>query len=351
MLPNLTPLRFFLALMVIVFHVPQFFKNRGLAYFDGLPIFHKGTEAVYVFFVLSGFLIIRLLFIEKEVKGGISIKNFYMRRVLRIFPLYYLVLILGVLYYHLVLPMVGFEFDNDYSLTNALFFFVFFLPNVAGYLYHPGGALEILWSIGIEEQFYIVVAPVLFFIKKKHIIPFLVIFTVGYSLFYAYSGFEFLSQFKLLYFYFSMGGLLAVLHYKYHIADRLSKTLKWIIIILFLIYFNIDVSLPVFWIHTINMLLFGGTILALSAKPPFEITNKYIHYLGTISYGIYMYHALAMQCIGLLFLIINKYYALNNVLIVAVVSNLLVIIVTVIMAHISYKYFEAPILKLKRNYK
>ena len=89
-IPNLTSLRFLLALLVVIFHIPLFFSNRELPFYNDLPIFNKGTEAVYMFFSLSGFLIIKQLFEEKKLTGTINLKSFYMRRVLRIFPLYYL---------------------------------------------------------------------------------------------------------------------------------------------------------------------------------------------------------------------------------------------------------------------
>src|SRR5690606_15215682 len=102
-LPNLDPLRFFLASIVLLFHLPQLSHNQGLPYFDGLPIYQRGIEAVYVFFVLSGFLIIRLIY-RAKIRGAFSIRDFYIRRILRIFPLYYLILGFGLFFYNVVLP-------------------------------------------------------------------------------------------------------------------------------------------------------------------------------------------------------------------------------------------------------
>ena len=104
----------------MLFHIPQFFRNRNLPFYDDMPIFHKGTEAVYVFFALSGFLIIRLLYREREKNGTISIKSFYMRRILRIYPLYFLILIVGFLYYNVILSYMGIPYENDYNLVNAV---------------------------------------------------------------------------------------------------------------------------------------------------------------------------------------------------------------------------------------
>jgi peptidoglycan/LPS O-acetylase OafA/YrhL len=67
-LPNLTAIRFFLALFVVLYHLPQYCKNRCFPFYNNLPVFFKGEEAVFMFFSLSGFLIIRGLIIEKKKK-------------------------------------------------------------------------------------------------------------------------------------------------------------------------------------------------------------------------------------------------------------------------------------------
>lgn len=89
-IPNITSLRFILAMLVVIFHISEFFQKRGFPYYNNLAVFHKGSEAVYGFFALSGFLIIKQLYKEKKATGTIALKAFYTRRMLRIFPLYYL---------------------------------------------------------------------------------------------------------------------------------------------------------------------------------------------------------------------------------------------------------------------
>ena len=119
-----------------------------------------------MFFVLSGFLIIRIIYSAK-LRHAFSIRNFYIRRVLRIFPLYYLIVAFGFLFYWIVLPFLNIPFENNYNFVEGVSLAIFFLPNVFAELYKPGGILEVLWSIGIEEQFYIIVAPLLFLIRKQ----------------------------------------------------------------------------------------------------------------------------------------------------------------------------------------
>ena len=95
--PNLNSIRFIAALLVIIHHIEQF-KSVFNIYPNQMnnPVIGSfGPLGVRLFFVLSGFLITYLLFAEKEVSGTISITKFYIRRALRIWPLYYLIVLLA----------------------------------------------------------------------------------------------------------------------------------------------------------------------------------------------------------------------------------------------------------------
>lgn len=182
-LPNLTGLRFILAFLVMIYHIPQFCMKRGFPYFDDFALFHKGQEAVYMFFSLSGFLIIGKLYSEKLATNTIDLKAFFVKRALRILPLYYLVLTFGFLYYWIILPYYGFSYENNYNLAKGIILSYTFFPNIFA-TYNPGGIIEILWSIGIEEQFYLIIAPLIFVIPFKYLTRFLILFTALYFLLY-----------------------------------------------------------------------------------------------------------------------------------------------------------------------
>jgi len=79
LIPNLNGLRALLAFIVVIFHIPQFCQNRGFPFFNSVAIFQKGNEAVYMFFSLSGFLIIRQLYMEKSTTNSINLINFFRR--------------------------------------------------------------------------------------------------------------------------------------------------------------------------------------------------------------------------------------------------------------------------------
>lgn len=115
---------------MVIYHIPQISATLELPFFDGLALFHRGPEAVLVFFSLSGYLIIGQLFKEKSTTGFINIKNFYVRRMLRLYPVYYLVLGFGLFFYKFLLPQLGIAYEADYSISELLGWNVFFLPNV-----------------------------------------------------------------------------------------------------------------------------------------------------------------------------------------------------------------------------
>lgn len=94
---NLDTFRAIAAIVVMIGHIELFRQNNwGDSLFNMVPSGHTG---VMMFFVISGFLITFLLTKEKEKYGTMSLKDFYLRRVLRIYPLYYLILLLSSLFF------------------------------------------------------------------------------------------------------------------------------------------------------------------------------------------------------------------------------------------------------------
>lgn len=352
-LPNLDPLRFFLASFVLLFHLPQLSHNQGLPYFDGLPIFHRGLEAVYMFFVLSGFLIIRLIY-RAKLRDAFSIKDFYVRRILRIFPLYYLVLGFGLLFYNVILPFLNIPFEINYTWKEAFFYNVFFLPNVFAKLYEPGGILEILWSIGIEEQFYLVIAPLLFFINVKWIFRVLSVLLLGYFILYWSDVFEFLRNYTFVFFYLFSGGIIAILEErkKLEFLKRFVFVPLAICIATFL-YFVTDWFLfePLWFRALVTCFLFAFFIHSLAFNNRgVEVKSKLLNHFGSISYGIYMFHAIVLNAVVFLFLKVQMLQNLNETLTIFLI-HLLTFAGTLLIAHLSYTYFELYFLKLKNKFR
>ena len=352
-LPNLDPLRFLLATFVLIFHIPQLCKNQGLPYFDDLPILQRGTEAVYMFFTLSGFLIIRIIYISK-MKGNFSIKNFYMRRILRIFPLYYLIVTFGFLFYQVVLPYLNIPFENNYVLSEGILLTVFFFPNVFSSLYHPGGILELLWSIGIEEQFYLFIAPLLYLVHRSKILLVLTGLLICYFAVYHLEYFWFLKKFSFVYFFIFSGGVIAILEEEAKL-DFLKKSVAIPIVIcaFTFLYFTTDILvISSLWIRNLfTSALFGLFVHTISFNNHnVESTSNWINYFGKISYGIYMFSAISMNIVVFVFLKMGFQSSLGDTLTILLI-NVLTLILTIIFAHISYTYFEKHFLNKKTRFR
>lgn len=340
-LPNLFVLRFVLSLMVLIYHLPITAQNLGLKLDSDLEISKKGVLAVYYFFSLSGFLIIRGLIYEIRNKQSIDIFGFYMRRILRIWPVYFLVIGIGCLLYWVILPIIGIPFETTYNKFYFFISYLFFIPNVFNELYKVGGILNVTWSIGIEEQFYLIfpLLLMLFRLKYKYLLGSL--FVLLLFLLLAFPQFYY---FKNYYFYFIGGGILAALE------NKLQQNFFWIKFIL-LSWFVLDFSTNWFMFsnkflfHSTHLLLTTGIIYALAFKPMFNIKNRLINYLGKISFGIYMYHMIIITPLLMAVKLINleNYFPvfwLNFLIYCSAIS------LTFVLSHLSYKYFESKFHKL-----
>jgi peptidoglycan/LPS O-acetylase OafA/YrhL len=145
-LAQLDGLRGVSILMVLTAHV----------YTPGWPHL-EGRYGVTVFFVLSGFLITRLLLREEQETGAIDLLSFYVRRAFRLFPLYYLVLAA----YCVLILGIGMRADGRQEFARDLLYYVVYLQEIPFFrdAAHSGGATSMpfghSWSLGIEEKFYL----------------------------------------------------------------------------------------------------------------------------------------------------------------------------------------------------
>lgn len=177
--PNLNGIRFIAAFLVIIHHIEQIKNLFGLESKWTNPAINLiGPLGVILFFVLSGFLITYLLLVEEKEMKGISIKSFYIRRILRIWPLYYLIIVLSFF----LIPQISFlnltgwsdHIYDDFFLKLVLF--VFFLPNLALVLFPPVAYASQTWSVGVEEQFYLIWPILIKNVKNKKRLLYTIIF-------------------------------------------------------------------------------------------------------------------------------------------------------------------------------
>lgn len=350
--PGLNGLRAIAALGVVISHLTMQLDKFNLHFHifgsrpDGSP---KGyllaTYGVTIFFVLSGFLITYLLQVEKD-KQPINIKNFYLRRVLRIWPLYYF-------YFFLCLVFIAI-YALGFNLT-SFFLYTFMCANIAGLLKISLPLLDHYWSIGVEEQFYLFWPFLIRKIKDK-LVPLLfalIILQLGLRVivwfFWPYS---FLANLSILMRFDCMmiGGLGAIFYKANNIQFMKIVDNKFTQLICFLILgllicnkFHINAVVDTFIISLMSVGLIVGQINIKNRL--ISLDTKVFDFLGKISYGIYIYHLLIIFLAHKFIFRITDDSFLNYVFV-----YLGIIALTILTAYISYEYFEKRFIKLKSRY-
>ena len=284
---GLNGIRAIAVLMVIVSH--RFPIDHFLRV---MPIGHFGVD---IFFVLSGFLISRILLngvmkIENKTTTAFQlIKSFIIRRSLRIFPIYYLLL--------LVLYLTGGIIGNSFR-ENFLWYF-FYASNYL--VYNEGkwfGCLAHLWSLAVEEQFYLVWPFfVLVFFRNRILILLLLTIVVGTVTPFFTDGITYVLTISCVN-AFGIGALLAYV--------ELMRP-QWQSVFVKTVNVLAIVSLVLLWMHHFvatlpvfsDRLLVSIVAVALIAycryhQESFLVTrileNKMLSFIGLISYGVYLYH-------------------------------------------------------------
>jgi peptidoglycan/LPS O-acetylase OafA/YrhL len=367
---GLNGLRFFAAYLVVLHHAEQIRLKNDIFNLKDLPLFNNGNYAVTFFFVLSGFLISYLLLKEQTDTGTISIKKFYIKRILRICPLYFLLVILGTIIIPYFLNIINHSYEMPYTFKDVILYYVFFSPFMVNILFGHH-LLEPLWSIGVEELFYIIWAPLFKFLKKYILVITLSVITFKILMIIASNTFLFPSNLsriiKMLKFEsMAVGGLTAyiIYHRKKKIEDTIlfSKLIQ-IVLFLFLIgkffmskslikslfFFDVLYSSGIFS-HMILSCSFAWLIvnISLNRKSIISLENKVFNFLGEISYGIYMYHMLII--FGIILLLKDQLTNISGVTSTALFYFLLTTGV-ILVSFISKRTFEDYFLGLKENFR
>jgi peptidoglycan/LPS O-acetylase OafA/YrhL len=319
-----------------------------------------GHLGVILFFVLSGFLITYLLLKEREGTSTISVKNFYIRRVLRIWPLYFLLVISALFLFpsvsFLQMPDANSIYEGNFGLKALLYLVI--LPNVAVKLFNAVPFIGQAWSIGVEEQFYLAWP---WLVKKSKntlyaliaviVVYLLILFGLKYLLASNKTNETIRIAYDIWHSFsidcMAIGGIFAWLHFqqKHKILAFLRNPLMDVgAVVLAIGMIAGGIRFPILQ-YEIYAVIFGIIILNLStnSKTVFNLEFKVIDYLGKISYGVYMYHVL---CIFISFKLIAV--MMGNV------SSWLLyplsIILTILISSISYEFFEKRFIKIKTNF-
>ncbi len=350
--------------MVIVAHLEGFKKKAGLSNFSDHPIINSlGPQGVAIFFVLSGFLITYLLLNEKERHKKISLKKFYVRRILRIWPLYFLVLILGFF----ILPhfhLADYLDSPDENFIVKLFLCVGIMPNIVYSFYGHILMIGPLWSVGAEEQFYLIWPNIINSIKKKITLkPILLSYLaitlvkVACNLAVHFSNIINLppTLFKisktltyvLKYDIMIVGGFFAYLFFtNSNWLKRIYQKqiqIGSILVVLLTWYFQPTLlGLE----DTVLGILYGVIIINLATNKDsiINLENKLFNKGGQISYGIYMFHSLFVA------LGIKLFTPYLNGLGGNIMLYIFAFLMTFAIAYCSFQYLEKPILKFKEKF-
>ncbi|MDP4630430.1 MAG: acyltransferase [Flavobacteriales bacterium] len=330
-------------------------------------IAYSSALGVVFFFVLSGFLITYLLLKEKESNKTVQIGKFYLRRAFRIWPLYYLIFILGFF----VLPNLelfavpGQDVFFNQNFWGNLLLYAFFMPNLAFSIYTTAVPnIGQSWSIGVEEQFYLL-WPLLLRKSKNVLKPILwiagsIIALKGILLlsfpFIKLDALvvikKFLAMSKLE--CMALGGLGAYVLFnkKEEVLRIIFKPVTQImavVVIPILIYFIPTAFEDV--LHLLFSISFLVIILNVAGneKVLLRFENRVLQYLGRISYGLYMFH---VMCIVFTIHILDKYIGLDNDITTAqhILLYGISFLLTVAVSSLSYHIFEKAFIRLKDKY-
>jgi len=333
------------AIMVMLFHFINGLTYSGAFFQFVKKVSFLGQTGVSLFFVLSGFLITRILIQQKS--QPFYFKKFYFRRALRIFPLYFLFLII----YFIIISI----FNHSFSL-NSFFYYVVYIQNFAMTFHWNITGPEHLWSLAVEEHFYLCWPLFVYFVDRKYLYHFIIgmiILSIFIRIYLIHQNLE------SFYFTFSrldelsFGCLLALKELRNELSLKKFKFNKTTITII--CFFCISILLiwyllsgagnNIIQIFKYTILgyiyyIFIGLIIQLDMHHCIKklFTSFPLTFSGKISYGLYIYHPLC-------FLLLN--YVMDNHFLF--LNFLFSIIFTYLISFISFYYFENPFIKLKKK--
>ncbi len=352
--PALNGLRGCAILLVILYHN-----------FSFIEYFNYGWLGVDLFFVLSGFLITDILL--NSLNSKYYFKNFYARRILRIFPLYYLSLILFLFVIPAISPNL---LDMSYYQHHQLWFWTY-LQNWPLIFKDDSqaNALNHYWSLAIEEQYYLLWPILVLLLKKpKRIIIFCIIMlgvVIAFRV-YIWNNAELFPSYERAFLFTRLDGILigSMLAALCHINSTLLRkyfttfllALTAVNYLFYLFKKNQDPAFPSWAIagFTTFSLVFAIIIYEAIMKENklinFILTNPVLTFLGKYSYGIYIFHWPIKLMIFEYFNNIISPMFVTESLFQQIIVGLLCTIAGILISVISYYIFEVHFLRLKKHF-
>lgn len=347
---QLDGLRFFAVLMVMVGHWFQWRWTDPIL--TKLPLVHGVT----LFFVLSGFLITRILISNRDKYDSAGqtklplIKNFYVRRFFRIFPIYYL----------LIFALFIFDFRNTREMFPWL---VSYTSNIYQSITNNGiPNFNHFWSLAVEEQFYLFWPFIIVFLRPKRTLPVILLTIAIAMLTRTYLALYTGKWMAIMYFTvcnmhaLGIGALLAYLKtYRTDVAERLSRPTfvygaigTYLLLLFCQKYFEWEWYSKIF--ETFSFAIASFFIILRASENGFKglgrmiLENRFVTYSGKISYGLYVYHLFVPDI----------YYFLAPKLGLNISNNYLLFLafyaIAFVISHFSWVLIEAPINRLKDRF-
>jgi peptidoglycan/LPS O-acetylase OafA/YrhL len=348
--PELDVLRFLAFILVFIRHAGRF-SGRVTG-----SIQIAGQCGVCLFFLLSAYLITELLEREIARTNTVDLRSFYIRRILRIWPLYFFALLLA--------RLIDFHAPH-LQMSNGRLLASFLLAGNWYVYFHgfPASFAMVLWSVSVEEQFYLVWPSIRKFMGRTALLVLsLCTFPVSYvAIIWLCHHAKLDPQIWVNTFvqvqFFGLGGLLALLLRGR--VPRFSPVLRAVFFVSGLYaffaaeyFFHGPTFTPLAHdaVREYLMMVLGSILLFFSVLGLSELKHaKFLIYLGKISYGLYVFHMLGLRVAehleDLRFSHMKIPFAVDQIL-----QWLIALAATFLMAHLSYRYFETPFLKLKDRF-
>jgi peptidoglycan/LPS O-acetylase OafA/YrhL len=373
-LPQLDGLRF-LAFLLVFLHHFRVAPLPGILGAMARIVHDFGWIGVELFFALSAFLMTSLLLREHDTRGSIAVGAFFIRRILRIWPLYYWAVFIGFV----VVPLLeGLPFSSAAYrelVSSFLWPYLLLLGNVAVAMFgYPRAtttdALSILWTISAEEQFYLVLPFALMALARGSLRRWLGVLAAISLLGLAVRAGMLLWTMTIhptMWVLpvakpdsFLVGILIAVAMRRAALAERVEAARAGVLLAGSLALLCLVVLFPTInyrswhqmWQYPAMSVGIGGVLLFLVNRGqspialPFRV--RAIVYLGKISYGLYIYHLLSLTAVRRAFVAIGQED--HSSLLVWSAQGALSLGVTVAVAAASYRWLETPFLRLKEKF-
>lgn len=318
--------------------------------------FNLASVGVGFFIVLSGFLITWIILEEYQNTSHFNLSNFWLRRCLRIWPLYFLMIFIG----YILIISARYIYNSPVHDMPPLAYLFSFTLNF--YMANHGTAflffIAFLWSISMEEQFYTLWGIILKWAKS--LLPFICFLLIAGSVVFR---FIYKADNNTMYYNslnwignFAIGSLVAYFVAKGRKHFNIPKAVTALIYLVFifnLLFYN---SIYASEVMTIIERLIGSLFFAFilidqtfneNSLFSFRNNNK-LKYLGKISYGLFCYHGLVILLFSRF---IQHFSQLNTPLYVFLICPLITFALTVLVSAISYEYVEKPIMRLRYKIK